>query len=187
MALKLSTLRYDINIVFSIIAVGFILLFIDIKAALIGYGIIGFCTLGILFLLFAIFSQGQLKENTMTLIRKIAINSTPTLLILISLSWLIAMNVIHYDKITSNTLSDDYITFLNIANVLLIVQYVCLKYFISDQLSSTKYAMEGNSILSKTNQLLSSYSSMLLYLFSTLNFIVLGICQVILQYYSTDG
>ena len=45
MALKLANLQYNINVIFSIIAVGFIVLFVDIKAAIIGYGIIAFCTL----------------------------------------------------------------------------------------------------------------------------------------------
>ena len=97
------------------------------------------------------------------------------------------MNVVNYDKITSESVPDDFLTFLNIANFILIVQFICLKYYISDQLSATKNAIEGNVAASKLGQITSSYSTMSLYLFSTMNFIVLGICQVIIKYYTTDG
>lgn len=145
MALKLANLQYNINIIFSIIAVGFIVLFIDIKAAIIGYGIIAFCTVGIIFLLFALLSQGQLKQSTISLIYNIMYNSTPTLAVLVILTWLIAMNVINYDRITSEAVPDDFLTFLNIANIILIVQFFCLKYYIGDQISITKNALEGNT------------------------------------------
>ena len=187
MALKLANLQYNINVIFSIIAVGFIVLFVDIKAAIIGYGIIAFCTIGIIFLLFALLSQGQLKQSVFSLIYNILYNSTPTIAVLIILTWLISMNVINYDKITSESVPDDFLTFLNIANFILIVQFICLKYYISDQLSATKNAIEGNVAASKLGQITSSYSTMSLYLFSTMNFIVLGICQVIIKYYTTDG
>lgn len=187
MALKLANLLYDINIVFAIIAVGFIVLFIDIKAAIIGYGIIGFCTIGIIFLMFALFSQGQVKESVFSMIYKIIYNSTPTLVILVILTWLIVMNVTNYDRITSDAVPDDFLTFLNIANILLIVQFVCLKYYITDQITITKNVAEGNSALNTASKMMSSYSTLILYLFGTINIIVLGICQVIIKYYATDG
>ena len=187
MALKLANLLYDINIVFAIIAVGFIVLFIDIKAAIIGYGIIGFCTIGIIFLMFALFSQGQIKESVFSMIYKILYNSTPTLVILSILTWLIVMIASNYDRITSDAVPDDFITFLNIANMLLIVQFVCLKYYITDQLTITKNVVEGNSALNNASKIMSSYSTMILYLFGTINIIVLGICHTIINYYATDG
>jgi hypothetical protein len=187
MALKLANLQYNINIIFSIIAVGFIVLFIDIKAAIVGYGIMAFCVIGVIFLLFALLSQGQLKQSVFTLIYNILYNSTPTIAVLLILTWLIAMNIINYDKITSDAVPDDFLTFLNIANILLIVQFVCLKYYIGDQITITKHTLEGNTAASKMGQIASSNTTMALYLFSTMNFIVLGICQVIIKYYTTDG
>jgi hypothetical protein len=162
MALKLANLQYNINIIFSIIAVGFIVLFIDIKAAIVGYGIMAFCVIGVIFLLFALLSQGQLKQSVFTLIYNILYNTT-------------------------DAVPDDFLTFLNIANILLIVQFVCLKYYIGDQITITKHTLEGNTAASKMGQIASSNTTMALYLFSTMNFIVLGICQVIIKYYTTDG
>ena len=71
--------------------------------------------------------------------------------------------------------------------MLLIVQFVCLKYYITDQLTITKNVVEGNSALNNASKIMSSYSTMILYLFGTINIIVLGICHTIINYYATDG
>ena len=113
MTLNLSTLQYNINIVFSIIAIAFVVLFIDIKAAIVGYGIMAFGIIGILFLLFALLSQGQMNQGVGTMIYNIMYNSTPTLIILAILGWLITMVVVNYDRITSDAVPDDFLNFLN--------------------------------------------------------------------------
>jgi len=187
MVLKLANLRYDINIVFAMIAVGFIVLFINIKAAVIGYGILAFCTIGIIFMLFALLSQGQLKESVFEMVKNIIFNSTPIIVILVILAWLITMNVTHYDRITSNAVPSDFISFLNVANTLLIAQFVCLYYYVTDRLTITKNTVEGNSVLNKATQMMSSYSTMILYLFASLTIVILGICHIIIKYYATDG
>jgi len=97
------------------------------------------------------------------------------------------MIVSNYDRITSDAVPDDFITFLNIANILLVVQFVCLKYYVTDQLTITKNVVEGNSALNNASKMMSSYSTLILYLVGTINIIVLGICQVIIKYYATDG
>tara|TARA_B110000285_G_C15127709_1_gene621358 strand:+ start:276 stop:824 length:549 start_codon:yes stop_codon:yes gene_type:complete len=182
MALNLSTLQYNINIVFSVIAIAFVVLFIDIKAAIIGYSIMALGILGIIFLLFALLGQSQLNQGVGAMIYNIMYNSTPTLIILVILSWLITMVVVNYDRITSDAVPDDFLTFLNIANFILIGQFISLKYYITDQLANTKNITEGKPAPDN-----GSYTTIMLYLLSTINIVILGICQVIIKYYSTDG
>lgn len=182
MALNLSTLQYNINIVFSIIAIAFVVLFIDIKAAVIGYSIMALGIIGVLILLFALLNQSQLNQGILTMLYNIVYNSTPTLLVLIILSWLITMVIVNYDRITSDAVPGDFMNFLNIANFILIGQFVCLKYYIEDQIVNARNVSEGKPVVASN-----SYTSIMLYLFSTVNIVVLGICQVIIKYYSTDG
>jgi len=174
----LSEINYDMKAMFILAIVGIIVKLLMpsknsetgtnnlAKANIWGYSITCIALFFMLFISFALTTNMYevINYNSFEFIKELTIKSLPTILLISIISYVISLNMTYYDKINSNEVSKEYEIYSNISSVLIITQLVALLYY----LVSNKYVMIN-------------------YMLSVINLIVIGIMQIILKYFSTDG
>lgn len=104
--------------------------------------------------------------------------SLPSVITIGILLYICVVLLIYRDQIIGGRVADEYYTYSTTANVLLGIQSIILIYHLYQQMVSIH---NGKSINFSTT---TSYS---IYILGVLNIILVGISQVILKFFSTDG
>ena len=115
------------------------------------------------------YTSGKIITNTKVSI----INHLPSILTIATISYNTTINQIYKTELNNANVAPEYYNYLFIYSILLLLQLIFLGKYITN-LSS--FDINSNSI----------YKS-IIYLFSTLNIILLTIMRIILKYFSTDG
>ena len=110
------------------------------------------------------------KKTTSQIIQNITKTSIPPFLILGQIIYIIIINSIYKDSLIKNKVAKEYYTYSYAFSFLLLMQVGIMIKLLSD-LKSFNISNAGYMI----------------YIFGTLGFILLGIMQTILQFFSTDG
>jgi hypothetical protein len=174
--------KYDINIMYGFAIVGIIikLFFGDSKsidgnsgratAAVWGYGTILLSLLGILIISFSFASltdDGK-QTNIFEFLKKMTIISLPTTIMILLLAWEITLNIIYYKKINKGTIATEYYDYSKVTTFLILSQLIILFLSLLQDETPNKF----------------TYSS---YFIALLIIIFIGINNIILTYFSTDG
>ena len=129
-------------------------------------------------------------------------NFIPIILLLVGLTWLINLNITNYDLINTGDISKSYYHYSGITTILVFLQIIIIiQFIISYGKSSTQLMKEFNStffydndgdditnnILSKINKINSSYTLYILWILVIITLVFIGIQDVILRYFTTDG
>ena len=192
-----DNIKYDITImiVFSIIGI-FIKLFFGktitsdgsegpANAAIWGYGIVALSILSIIFITFALASRMvKLEESPLKFVKQLFQTSLPALLLFIILTWLIALNITYFRKINEGKVADEFNTYSTISNVLIIIQLIILFKYLNDELLITKGGPSSKIGIEKA---LKSEMASFTYILTILNLIFVGIMNIVLEFFSTDG
>ena len=140
-----------------------------------GYGIVSISIFSAMFLSFALASNMKnLDKDLFGFIKELFSDSLPSLLTLMVLVWLITMNVTYFKRINQGKTSNEYSQFSNINTIFLIIQISVLFTFLKKQFSTDN---TGND----------NKMSYVVYAMTFLNIIILGIMNIILSFFSTDG
>lgn len=190
-----ANLNYDITImmIFSFIGIIIKLFFGNTittdgsqgpaSAALWGYGVVAMSVLVIMFINFALASQMmELKRysyNTIGFIKALLTNSMPILLTFIVLVWLIIINTTYFKRINEGKIANEYNTFSTISTVLVVFQLIILFKYLNDEVLTTK----DNLIAGVLKGQLAS----IMYVLSILNLVFVGMMNIVLEFFSTDG
>ena len=149
-----------------------------------GYGMVALSLFGLMITAFALAYKDQFKESTMTLIKNIFSSSLPVILLIAIISWIVAQNITFFKRINQGKVANEYYQFSSISTILIVVQLVLLFKFFTDEMVSSKAIKAGKS---QIYNLLASQMSYVMYMLTVLNLALVGVVQVILQYFSTDG
>ena len=180
---KSNFIKYDVHIVFGFTIVGIILMLVLGKnnGGLWGYGTIVFSLFGLL-----VFEMAYRSRNTkkgISAVFDVLKHGGPIILIIVCVAWLLALNIIYRSTIESDALPQEYKSFQTLGFIILLTQlYLLYKYLNNDMKSGT-----GNDMLSKIYSLMSKNLSWLMLLLSIVYLLIIGIMQVILQFFTTDG
>ena len=148
-----------------------------------GYGVIAFALFGLL--VFEMAYRTNIRKTTgFRAIFDVLVHSAPILLLIICVGWLLALNVMYQPTIESGHLPGEFDNFQVLGMIILLVELYLLYKYLSDQ---GKIKSGGKDIASQLNELMSKNLSWLMTLLSVIYMIVIGIMQVILQYFTTDG
>lgn len=145
--------------------------------------IVGYITAitGLLFLIAIsiMFHNMKLKEihKPISLISSYIVYSLPSVLTIGILIYMCIVLMLYRNQITSGRVADEYYTYSTFANVLLGIQSIMLIYHLYKQM---QFIHHGKQYSSTTN----NYS---IYILTALNIILVGISQIILKFFSTDG
>ncbi len=106
----------------------------------------------------------------------------PSCLLIIIFLWAIGLTVSYFKKINTNILPKEFNTYSFISTSLIIIQIIIFyKYF--NEIFKFRF---NKSESEDTNNNLSN-NDYIMYILSILNLIILGIMQIILQFFTTDG
>jgi len=178
-------LKYDVHVVLAFTIIGILLILILGKSGggLWGYGVIGFALFGLL--VFEMAYRTNIRKGAgFRVIFDVLVHSGPIILLIICVSWLLALNVMYKPTIESGHLPGEYDNFQVLGMIILLVELYLLYKYLTDQ---GKIKFGGKDIASQLNELMSKNLSWLMILLSVIYMIVIGIMQVILQYFTTDG
>lgn len=144
------------------------------NASIWGYGVVSLSIFSIMFLSFALASNmANLEKSLFGFIKMLLSDSLPSMITLLVLMWLIALNVTYFKRINQGKLSDEYKQFSLITTILLVIQLIVLFMFLKDQTSA-------NPSGSKT-------MGYVVYAVTFINVIYIGMMNIILKFFTTDG
>lgn len=146
------------------------------ESTIIGYGLVLCCVSAL------IFFKINVKENVNALeFMKIFFKqSLPYLLVISLLSFIIYLNVKFIDKINSGNVGDQFNTISGVSTFMFLFQlYFLYKYF---SLSLESKYNKNSSIESEKKKF-----KMMSYVFTPINFSLVGIIYIILNHFLTDG
>ena len=182
----------DNNLVFSVF-VGFVITGLVIKmffstkqpdgssgpaSALIwGYSMVCFSILGILFIATTV---GGSKDKPL---EKLLSSGVPLLILMLLLLWAISFNLKYYDKINKGFVAEEYYTWSDISTTIIIFQVLMVSIYIKNVFLKK---INGGNIDGKSSKD-SNKAMMAMYFLVLLNAICLGIQQVVLDNFTTDG
>lgn len=193
-----SSLKYDMNSMIMFAFVGIIIkLFFGntisadgtsgpASSAVWGYGIVALSVLSILFITFALTTRMTAigKYNTIEFVMELIKGSFVPMLMFVILLWLISINITYYKQINEGNVADEYGQFSTISSILVVIQLIVLFKYLKD----TFMIQEGGP--SDTNAMataLKSQMASVTYILTILNLMSIGVMNIIVEFFSTDG
>lgn len=176
----MKNINYVVNILFTFLVIGTILLLSSVKSISAGYGFNLFGLLGILIVNVLFISKENINTPILTLIKKILFDNTSIVALLGVISWLFVQNIKHRRKIIQNKTPKEYNRFLNTSTILNILLFSMLYVIINDRYKS---------ILNSSYEPISNKQtfSILYVLLLSVQYCLTIFQYIILNYYSTDG
>ena len=149
-----------------------------------GYGFSLLALFGLIVSSFAISSKKQYSQTVFGFFKTTINNSLPIILTLVIIAIIILQNISFFDKINSGKVADEYYSFSGVSAFLILVQISLVINFLFDKLK------QYTSTKSNKAELMSAFASELnsfILILTIANFTFIGMLQVILKYFSTDG
>lgn len=154
-------------------------------SALWGYGFVVLSLLGITASAVTLAAKNQGETSTFTVIKNIITTSLPIVLVLVILTWIVIQNITYFTRINEGKVADEYHQFSKISTILIVIQLILLFKYFSDEMGAGAVGAKGTQ--AQIMQILASQIAYIMYILTILNLTVVGVQQVILQYFSTDG
>jgi hypothetical protein len=170
---------YNSNILMSFIIVGVLIKFFfsmggssigEATVNIWGYGIVALSLFALMFITFSLATKINEQSNgsIFHFLKIFMINSLPIISTLSIFVWLIALNSIYYTRINDKKISSEYYQYSNITLFLIIAQLSVL--FMSFKPGPSQVKMKYTT-----------------YFLTLLNLIFIGIMNIILKFFTTDG
>ena len=142
-----------------------------------GYGLISLSIFMTMFLLFALSSKtsNNLSLGLFPFIKNLLTDSLPSLLTLLILTWIIYLNILFYKRINQGKVSNEYSRFSLISTFILVIQVIVLLQFLREKTSINAKPESYNKL---------SYA---VYGLTFISVIFVGLMNIILAFFSTDG
>ena len=109
----------------------------------------------------------------------------PTLLLLILLAWLIAINVNFFDLINSKKVPEEFNFYSFLSSVVILLQTFVLFMFYDQKFKITN--LQQSSLKTQSEEEGATKNSTLSYIFTLINAILIGMMQIVLTFFTTDG
>jgi len=149
-----------------------------------GYGLTAISLFSLAFISLALAKECNMEDGIGKFIQAAgSSNFMPIFLLLLVLIWIISLNVMYFKRINKNRVANEYHQYSIMSSVLIIFQLILLYQYFSNLLSKDTNK-SGFKMIHKT---IASHSISIIYIFTLLNFILTGMMQIVLEYYSTDG
>jgi hypothetical protein len=155
-----------------------------------GYGIIALSILTVMFISYAVFDRiGRIEEKSksesiINFLRSFLSSSTPSILTVIVLLWIITLNISHYTQINKGFVANEYYQLSASTSFLFMFQIICLFQYIKLYI---KAKTDQNSVEGKNAIVNQGRMAFATYFITAINLIVVGMMTIILRFFSTDG
>ena len=197
-SLKSNDTGYEVNILTGIICAGLAMKIFfyqntsqdgvsgPANSAIWGYGVVLIALFGILYVTFSLASKREIQSGVFEFMKTVMNSSFPVLFLMGIVIWLIVMNISHQTRINKGHFSKDYYKFEFVSTFLIILQTLIILKFIRNKLGMTQTTMENNPMSKIFNQISLQMAS-IGYAVGVINYAIVAIMQIILDYFSTDG
>ena len=117
--------------------------------------------------------------------KKLFKSALPIILSIVIIALIIVQNVSFYKQINSGRVADEYYQFSGVSSFLILVQTVLVINYLMDILSGqrNKDDVEKSGVMTA----LASEMNSIILILSVMNVGIIGVLQVVLKYFSTDG
>ena len=139
--------------------------------------------LGLLVGSFAISYKDQFSQGIMGFFKVIFKNAIPVLLIISIIAMILFQNVSFYDQINKGKVADEYYQFSGVSSFLILIQACLVISYLMDTLGGEQNTGNKGGIMTA----LASEMNSIILILSIANIGIIGILQIILKYFSTDG
>jgi len=156
------------------------------SSAVWGYGIVALSVLSILFITFALATQmtAVSQYNTIDFVMKLAKGSLVPSLMLFILVWLISINMTYYKRINEGKVASEYNQFSTVSTMLVVVQLIVLFKYLRDTFMIEKGGPSDEKGIAGA---LKSQMASITYILTALNVIFIGMMNIVVAFFSTDG
>ncbi len=188
--------RFNLSIFSGFILIGFVVIALfsslsedgtsgPASSSLWGYSIILFSLIGIVFVKIKMIEKDENKSVLSYVIGK----GLPIFLLLFNLLWLISLNVTYFDDINKGLVSKDFYEYSMLNNILIFVQIlVSLEVILSKAFNYSAVDKLGDATGVKVDiEQKNTVIMIMSFIFIITNFVLSGIQQVTLDYFTTDG
>ncbi len=188
--------RFNLSIFSGFILIGFVVIALfsslsedgtsgPASSSLWGYSIILFSLIGIVFVKIKMIE----KDENKSVLSYVIGNGLPIFLLLFNLLWLISLNVTYFDDINKGLVSKDFYEYSMLNNILIFVQIlVSLEVILSKAFNYSAVDKLGDATGVKVDiEQKNTVIMIMSFIFIITNFVLSGIQQVTLDYFTTDG
>ena len=188
-------IRFNLSIFSGFIMIGFVVIALfsslsedgssgPASSSLWGYSIILFSLIGIVFI-----KIKMTEDSNKSVLSYIIGNGLPIFLLLFNLLWLISLNVSYFDDINKGLVSKDFYEYSMLNNILIFVQIlVSLEVILSKAFNYSAVDKLGDATGVKVDiEQKNTVIMIMSFIFIITNFVLSGIQQVTLDYFTTDG
>ena len=162
-----------------------------------GLGIIGFSLIGMLLISvsLAIHAGSGSPKNIEPIIQ----DMLPVILMIIVIALIVGMNLSYYERINKGKVAEEYFKYANTSTIFVIVQLALVfnslrqKFKYVGEIKDFKsihphdHLTGDQNVIDRINKLLNTHVSSISYIITLINFIMVGIMQIVLQFFTTDG
>ena len=152
-------------------------------ATVYGYGFSILALFGLIIGSFAISYKDQFSQGIMGFFKVIFKNAIPVMLITSIIALVLFQNVSFYDQINKGNVADEYYQFSGVSSFLILIQVCLVISYLMDTLGAARSTGKKEDIMTA----LASEMNSLILILSVINIGIIGILQVILKYFSTNG
>tara|TARA_Y100000996_G_scaffold354830_1_gene295162 strand:+ start:654 stop:1241 length:588 start_codon:yes stop_codon:yes gene_type:complete len=150
-------------------------------AAIIGYTLVVISLSSLLFVQLSLAKAADMKQaGILEFIRRLVSSSIPPLLMLFIIIWMIYININYYDRINSGTLTNEYNNISFISTGLILAQLSVVFLSISKNEPPSE---DDDGVWAALQSNITSIT----YLLTLANIMFIGIINIILEYFATDG
>lgn len=188
--------RFNLSIFSGFILIGFVVIALfsslsedgtsgPASSSLWGYSIILFSLIGIVFVKIKMIE----KDENKSVLSYVIGNGLPIFLLLFNILWLISLNVTYFDDINKGLVSKDFYEYSMLNNILIFVQIlVSLEVILSKAFNYSAVDKLGDATGVKVDiEQKNTVIMIMSFIFIITNFVLSGIQQVTLDYFTTDG
>jgi hypothetical protein len=158
-------------------------------SAIWGYGIVGFSLIGMLLIMVSL--GVHTGKNKILNNQQLITDTLPVLLVIFVIAWIVGINMNYYKRInTQGEVAKEFFFYSDTSMIFIILQ-LCLvfnslahKFILKHKVDSDK---SYNNILEAINSTLNTHVGPISYIFTLINFVMAGIMQVVLKFFTTDG
>jgi hypothetical protein len=153
-----------------------------------GYGVVAFAVLTVMFISFAIHDKiGKIEKKSglsgiMDFVKSFVNSSAPSIITIIILGWIIALNVLYYERINMGKVATEYYQLSAGTSFLFMFQIVCLFQYLRLFIQMKTKTSDDKDGAQTQNRI-----AFATYFISAINLIVAGMMTIILTFFSTDG
>jgi len=157
------------------------------SSAIWGYGLTAMSLVGILVVITSLSTREAMKLGVFDAIKTMVSSSLPLVATLVVIGWLIIINMTYREQINSGRVAPEYNQFSFFSTILLILQMAVMFKYLLEKIGINMFGNNQNSTMSRMADIMASELTSITVILTLLNLIFVGMMQIVVEFFSTDG